>query len=86
MFVAFDDFMESAQYAIDLANEDGILIKLATPFEAPIAYDYFPRVRPYVSEDTNIVALMVAPHAIDGFLTFTEQHPEARIIFRSRQE
>ncbi len=83
MFVAFDDFMESAQYAVDLANEDGILIKLATPFEAPIAYDYFPRVRPYVSEDTNIVALMVAPHAIDGFLTFTEQHPEARIIFRS---
>ena len=34
-------------------------------------------------EGTNVVALMVAPHAIDGFLTFTEQRPEARIIFRS---
>jgi len=33
LFVGFDDFMESAAYAADLANEDGILIKLATPME-----------------------------------------------------
>lgn len=83
MFLAFDDFMDCAEYAVDLANEDGILIKLATPFEAPIAHDYFPRVKPYVSKDTNIIGLMVAPHSLDGFMTFTESRPQARIIYRS---
>ncbi len=83
MFVAFDDFMDSARFAIDLANQDGILIKLATPFEAPIAHDYFPRVRPHISRDTNIVALMVAPHSLDGFLTFTAGRKEAKVIFRT---
>ena len=83
MFVAFDDFIESATYAADLANQDGILIKLATPFEAPIAHDYFPRVRPYIDSDTNIVALMVAPHSMDGFGIFTSRYPSARVIYRS---
>ncbi len=48
MFVAFDDFMAAARFAEDLANQDGILIKLATVFEAPIAHDYFQRVKPHV--------------------------------------
>ena len=83
MFVAFDDFMESAEFAVDLANEDGILIKLATPCEAPIAYDYFPRVKPHIEKQDNVVALMIAPHSLDGFMTFAEQRPGARIIYRS---
>lgn len=83
MFVAFEDFMRSAEYASELANQDGILIKLATPIEAPIAYDYFRRVKPYVGRETSIVALMVAPHSMDGFNTFTERWKDARVIFRS---
>lgn len=83
LFVAFDDFMESAAYAADLANEDGILIKLATPMEAPIAYDYFPRLAPHVTKDTHVVALMVASHAMGSFLTFTARRPKAEIIYRS---
>ena len=83
MFVSFDDFMQAAQYTEDLANEDGILIKLATVFEAPIAHDYFQRVKPQVQPGTNLVALMVAPHSMDGFLTFSERRPEASIIYRN---
>ena len=83
LFVEFDDFMESATYAADLANQDGILIKLATPVEAPIAHDYFPRVAPHISEDSNVVALMVAPHSMDGFQTFTATRKGAKIIYRS---
>ncbi|MCY3879238.1 MAG: FAD-binding oxidoreductase [Rhodobacteraceae bacterium] len=83
MFVAFDDFMESARYAADMANHDGILIKLATPCEAPIAYDYFPRVKPYIGPDDHVTALMVAPHSMDGFLTFHDQRGSGRIIYRS---
>ncbi len=83
MFVAFDDFMAATRYAEVLAKEDGILIKLATVFEAPIAFDYFQRIKPHVEQGTNIVGLMVAPHSMDGFETFTGRRPDARVIYRN---
>ncbi len=83
LFVAFDDFAPAMGFAEELANQDGILIKLATVFEAPIAHDYFQRVKPYVSDRTNLVGLMVAPQSMDGFLTFLGRRPEATVIYRS---
>ena len=83
MFVAFDGFTSAMEFAEELANEDGILIKLATVFEAPIAHDYFQRVKPHVDPGTNVVALMVAPHSMDGFDTFTARRPDAKVIYRS---
>ena len=83
LFVAFDDFTPAMEFAEDVANEDGILIKLATVFEAPIAHDYFQRVKPHVEPGTNVVALMVAPQSMDGFDTFTARRPAARVIYRS---
>jgi FAD/FMN-containing dehydrogenase len=83
MFVGFDDFMAAARFADGVANEDGILIKLASVFEAPTAFDYFQRVKPYVTEGTHLVGLMVAPHSMDGFLTFMARRPEARMVYRS---
>ena len=83
MFVATDDFTDAVTFAEDLANEDGILIKLATVFEAPIAKDYFQRVAPYVQAGTNLIGLMVAPHSMDGFLTFLGRRPRAKLIYRN---
>lgn len=83
MFLTFDDFMESVRFAEDLANLDGVLIKLATVFEAPVAKDYFQRVAPYVEPGDNMIAIMVAPQSMDGFLTFLGRRPEARLIYRS---
>ncbi|MBT8456583.1 MAG: FAD-binding oxidoreductase [Rhodobacteraceae bacterium] len=83
MFVAFDDFDPAVDFAESLANQDGILIKLATVFEAPIAHDYFQRVKPHVAPGINLIGLMVAPHSMDGFLTFLGRRPEARLIYRS---
>jgi len=83
MFVAFEDFAAAMGFAEDLANEDGLLIKLATVFEAPIAHDYFQRVKPYVDPGTHLVGLMVAPQAMDGFETFTARRQAARVIYRS---
>ncbi|MCY4302709.1 MAG: FAD-binding oxidoreductase [Aestuariivita sp.] len=83
LFVAFDDFMAAMVFAEDVANEDGILIKLSTVFEAPIAYDYFQRVQPHVDKHTHLVALMVAPHSMDGFITLVARRPEATVIYRS---
>ena len=83
IFVATDDFSDSMAFADDLANQDGILLKLASVYEAPIAHEYFLRVKPHVEEGTNLVGLMVAPHSMDAFLTFLGRRPEARMIYRS---
>jgi FAD/FMN-containing dehydrogenase len=83
VFVAFDRFEDATAYALDIANEDGILLKLSAVFQAPIAHDYFLRVKPHVSAGDHLVALMVAPHALDGFRTFTARRSAARVIYRS---
>jgi FAD/FMN-containing dehydrogenase len=83
VFVAFDRFDNAAAYALDIANEDGILLKLSAVFQAPIAHDYFLRMKPHVSAGDHLVALMVAPHALDGFRTFTARRSAARVIYRS---
>ena len=83
MFVAFDDFDAAARCAYDLGNEDGVLKKLVSVFEAPTAHAYFQRVSPHVTAGTHLAALMVAPHAMDGFLTFLARRPGARLIWRS---
>jgi hypothetical protein len=75
--------MDATRFAEGVANEDGILIKLASVYEAPIAFDYFQRVKPYVTDGTHLVGLMVAPHSMDGFLTFMARRPEARMVYRS---
>ncbi|PRY26359.1 FAD/FMN-containing dehydrogenase [Aliiruegeria haliotis] len=86
LFVTFDTFPAAAQFAADLAEQDGILIKVASVFEAPVAHDYFLRVKPHVTPETHLVALAVAPHSMDGFLTFLGRRPEASLLYRSDQE
>lgn len=83
IFVATKDFMEAARFTDALANQDGILLKLASVYEAPAPYDYFSRVKPHIEADDTLIGLMVAPHSMDGFLTFLGRHPEARMIYRS---
>ncbi|MEO1777174.1 MAG: FAD-binding oxidoreductase [Pseudomonadota bacterium] len=83
MFVRTKDFMTAARFAEELANEDGILIKLATVFEAPTAKSYFQRVAPYVDEDDHLIGLMVAPHSMDGFDTFLGRRDGLDLIYRS---
>lgn len=83
MFVKTTDFMAAARFAEELANEDGILIKLATVFEAPTAKDYFQRIAAHVDADDHLIGLMVAPHSMDGFETFLGRRPEIELIYRS---
>ncbi len=82
VFMTFDDFEAALRYAYDLASCDGILIKLATVFEAPIAKDYFARVAPHVDQGDALVALMIAPHAIPGWQTHAAGY-DGRMIYRS---
>jgi len=82
LFVTMPDFPTANQYAYDLASQDGLLIKLATVFEAPIAQAYFQRVAPHTQPGQAVLALMVAPHAMGAFQTFTARY-DAQIIYRS---
>ena len=56
---------------------------MATVFEAPISHDYFQRVKPHVTPGTHLIGLMVASHAMEGFLTFLARRPGAQLIYRS---
>lgn len=83
VLVKAKDFGVAMTLADDLANEDGILLKLASVFEAPTAKSFFKRVAPYVNEDDHLVALMVAPQGMDGFLTYLGRQDGAEMIYRS---
>jgi FAD/FMN-containing dehydrogenase len=83
VFVSCDEFEEAMNLAYELAHKDGILIKLASVYEAPTAHRYFQRIRPYVDEGANLVGLMVAPHAMDAFLTLIAQRSGINLIYRS---
>ncbi|MBI1418158.1 MAG: FAD-binding protein [Limimaricola sp.] len=83
MFVTLPDFPSANRFGYELACEDGLLVKLVTVFEAPIAQDYFQRVSPYVNPGQAVLALMVAPHAMGAFATFAARWPEADVIWRS---
>lgn len=70
LLVGFDDFRAAAGFAEGVANQDGILIKLATVIEAPIGKRFFQRIAPHIEEDTHLVILLVAPHAIEGLRSY----------------
>ena len=83
VLVGFDDFMEAARWAEGLGNEDGILVKLITPVEAPMPHDYFLRIQSRIRRDQHVVIVIVAAHAMDAFLTYTARTSQAEILYRS---
>lgn len=83
VFVATDSFTQATEIANGLADEDGILIKLASVFEAPIAHAYFQRVKPYVTPGSNLLGLMIAPQSMEAFQTFLAREAGAAMIYRS---
>ena len=83
IFVAFADFDEALRYSYDLASCDGILLKLASVYEAPITESYFARIAPHVAPGDTLVGLMVAPHSMAGWSTFTAAWSGARVLYES---
>ena len=76
-------FTKATAFAEELGNEDGILIKLASVYEAPTAHSYFKRLEEHVQADDHLLGLMVAPHSMDGFLTSLSRQPGIKMIYRS---
>ncbi len=82
LMVTFEDFMEAASFAADVAGQDGILIKLATVMETPIPEKYFIRLKDHIKGGENIVLLLVAPQSMPGFETWrTATYPQSEILY-----
>jgi FAD/FMN-containing dehydrogenase len=83
IFVALPDWDQALGLSGALADQDGILKKLISVYEAPTAKEYFQRIAPHVAPGDHLLGLMIAPQSMDGFLTFLARYPGAKIIFRS---
>ena len=85
MLVGFDGpegFLRAAAYGDALGNEDGILTKNIAPIAAPSPHLYFKRHARFIpGRDTSVCAVMVAPHALDAFLTLTARE-KGTILYR----
>ena len=82
VFVAFPDFMDAVRFSNLIARQDGLLVKLNTVVAAPAPQDYFKRHRPFIEDGDNLSMFMVAPHALDAFLTLAKREG-GRVAFNS---
>ncbi|MEM6479082.1 MAG: FAD-binding oxidoreductase [Pseudomonadota bacterium] len=83
IFVTFSDFDEALRYSYDLACCDGLLLKLASVYEAPITEKYFSKIAPHTAPGDVLVGLMVAPQSMPGWETFTSAWEGAHVIYQS---
>ena len=82
VLVGFDDYMDCVRYADAAAHCSGLLFKEIATIAAPIPFDYFTRHKPWLKEGQSLAVMMIAPHALDPFLAFT-QSQKGEIVFRS---
>ena len=82
VMVGFERYMDAVRFADELANSDGLLFKEIATIAAPVPYDYFLRHQKFLRREQSVVLLMVAPHAIDPFLTLAGR-AKADILFRA---
>lgn len=82
-FITSKDFDRAMQCSVELAEENGILLKIASVYEAPTAHAYFPRVQKHVDANDHVIGLSVAPHSFDGFDTWLSRNPDLKLIYRS---
>jgi FAD/FMN-containing dehydrogenase len=74
--------MDAVAVADELANADGLLFKEIATVAAPVPYDYFLRHQKFLRREQSVLLLMVAPHAMDPFLTLAGRCG-GDIVFRS---
>ncbi len=69
VIVGFDDYMKAVRFAYTIAHQDGLLFKEIATVAAPAPYDYFLRHQRFLKREHSVALLMVAPHAVDPFLS-----------------
>ena len=82
VIAGFDDYMDAVRFANLIANQDGLLFKEISTVAAPVPYDYFLRHQKFLRRDHSVALMMIAPHAVEPFLTLAAQ-ATAEILYRS---
>ncbi len=86
VLVGFETWEGANRYADMVANQDAILLKELATVAAPVGHDYFLRHKKFVGRETHLAVAMVAPHALDAFLTVTARDRRAEVLFRSDRD
>ncbi|MEM6460370.1 MAG: FAD-binding oxidoreductase [Pseudomonadota bacterium] len=84
VLVAFQSFMDATRFSDMIGRQDGLLLKLNGVVAAPAPQDYFKRHRPFIEDGDSVCIFMVAPHAMDAFVTLTEE-AGGRLAFNSAE-
>ena len=82
MIVTFDCFDQACDFAYDLGNQDGILLKELAAMAAPIAQSFLAHYAKYVTQDRATVFLMVAAQNLAALESFIMRR-QGEISFRS---
>jgi hypothetical protein len=82
MFVGFDDFMDCARFGLTSPpGRDPVQARHAD--RGADSLRLLPAGEAHVDERTSLIALMVAPHAMDAFETFAKANGAPKVIYRS---
>ncbi|TVR07316.1 MAG: FAD-binding oxidoreductase, partial [Salinarimonadaceae bacterium] len=82
VILGFDDLRAATQFANDLGEQDGLLIKELGVVAAPVPHDHFKRHRKYLPRDKHVVMVMVADFQLQPLLGFVRRYARAEILFR----
>jgi len=85
VIVGFDDLRAATQFANDLGEQDGLLIKELGLVAAPIAHDHFKRHRKFIPREQHVVLIMVADFQTAPLTGFIKRYRGAQVLFRNDQ-
>ncbi len=82
VIIGFDTLRQAAQFANDLGEQDGLLIKELAVIAAPTPHDHFKRHQKFLPRDKHIAIIMVADFQIAPLMGFVGRYRNAEILFR----
>ncbi len=83
VIVGFPSLRAASEYANDLGEQDGLVIKELAVVAAPVPNEYFLRHKQYLPRDQHVAIVMVADFALDAMLAFTGRYSGAEVLFNS---
>jgi len=82
VIVGFDTLREATQFANDLGEQDGLLIKELGVIAAPIPHTHFKRHQKFIPRDKHIAIIMVADFQIEPLMGFVKRYKGAQTLYR----
>jgi FAD/FMN-containing dehydrogenase len=82
VIIGFDTLRAATQFANDLGEQDGLLIKELGVIAAPIPHTHFKRHQKFLPRDKHIAIIMVADFQIEPLMGFVKRYKGAETLYR----